>query len=277
MNTPGPTFVRRRLGHRLERLRRDAGKSQVDVALTKIVTRATLHKIEQGRQSSKWPIVQTLCELYGASPEMTQALIELAKASKDTGWFERYGDAIPRSLGMYLDAELLANEIDIYDPEIIPGALQTPEYARAVFEGEGDFRHGSEPLGVTIEARLERQQRFWRERAPHAILCVVLNEAAVTREFGSRGTMRAQVLHLREIDGQGGTEIRILPWSAGGHPAIYGGYTIFWFPDPLDPTVVYVKNYQGGSYLEDGPSIARLRAIQEHTYSQSIPIKEYRA
>lgn len=275
MSTPGPTFVRRRLGHRLEQLRKAAGRSQVDVDLTGIVTRATLHKIEQGRQPSKWPIVQALCELYGASPEMTQGLVELAKASKGTGWFERYGDAVPRTLGLYLDAELLASRMSIYDPEIIPGTLQTPDYARAVFEGEGDFRYGSEPLDVMIEARLERQQRFWRESASRAILCVILNEAAVVREFGGRGTMSAQVNYLREIDGQGKAEIAILPWSAGGHPAVYGAYTIFEFADPQDPTVAYVDNYRGGSYLEDPSFVARMRAIQEEIHTRSVPIKEY--
>lgn len=276
MSESGSTLVRRRLGKRLERLRKDVGKSQVDVELTGIVRRATLHKIEEGRQSSKWPIVQALCELYGASAEATFELVELAKASKGIGWFERYGDVVPRTLGMYLDLELAASEIDIYDPEIIPGTLQTADYARAVFTGEGDFRHGSEPIDALVDARLERQRRFWRERPPHAILRVVLNEAAVSREFGGCDTMRVQVDHLREVDGQSGTEVRVLPWSAGGYAAIYGGYTIFVCPDPQDPTVAYVANYQGGSYLEDPPSIARMRAIQDGIYAQSVSIKEYR-
>lgn len=277
MGRSGPTFVRRRLGNRLARLRKEAGKSQVDVALTGIVTRVTLHKIEEGQQSSKWPIVQALCHLYGADPETTRGLVELAKASKGTGWFERYGDAIPRTIGMYLEAELTANRIDIYDPEVIPGTLQTTDYARAIFEGEGDFRYGSEPLDLMIEARMERQQRYWHQRPPDAIMSVVLNETAVARHIGGRDTMDAQVERLCEIDSQGKAKIAILPWSAGGHPAIYGAYTIFEFPDPQDPTVVYMDNYRGGSYLEDVSWIIRMRAIQERIRTKSIPIKEYRA
>lgn len=274
MTSSGSTFVRRQLGARLRKLRNEAGKSQADVAAASIVSEVTLWRIEAGVTSVKWPMVKSLCELYGTDMETAHALVDLAKASKGTGWFERHGDVVPQRLGIYLGAEQAASKISAYEAEVIFGTLQTADYAAALFRGEHP-RDSAERIDQLVEVRMERQQRFWTARSNDARLAVVLNEAALAREVGSRATMSAQVDHLRALDGERGLEIRVLPWSAGAHPAIYGGCTVLEFPHPEDPTVVYVNNYTGGQYLEEARDVTRMLDVLQRVFNAAQPIKEY--
>lgn len=274
MTSSGSTFVRRQLGARLRKLRDEAGKSQADVAAASIVSEVTLWRIEGGTTSVKWPIVKSLCELYGTDVETTYALIDLAKASKGTGWFERYGDAVPQRLGMYLGAEQAATRIRVYESELIFGTLQTAEYTRALFRGERP-RDSAERIDQLVEVRRERQDHFWSTRRPDKELLVVLNEAALAREVGSRATMRGQLVHLRELSGQDGVEIKVLPWSAGAHPAIYGGCTVFEFPHEEDPMVVYVESYMGGQFLTEDADVNRMLSVWQRVFDLSKSIKDW--
>lgn len=272
MGTGEPRFVRRQLGVRLQRLREEARKSQEDVATTGIASRHTLWRMETGQTASSWMKVEALCRFYGADEPTTQAMVRFSKASSGKSWLEAYDDVVPQALQLYLGCELAACEISIYNPELVPGALQTPEYARAIFAGEGET---AASINRLVEARLERQERFWTKRPVGAVLCAVINEAALARHVGGRATMTRQLHYMREAGERDGVEVRVLGWAAGAHPAIYGGYTIFDFPDREDPTVVYAQNYTGGQYLQEEPFVAQMRAMQETVYHLASPIKEY--
>lgn len=238
-----------------------------------IIRRTHVWRIEQGLSAPRYPTVKELCLFYGADEETTAALVELAKAT-GSGWYERHGDAVPQKLGIYLGAEIAASTIDTYDPEVIHGVLQTEGYARALFEGE---RPEDDPVTIEtlLEARRERQKMFFAGRPEGARLRVVLNEAALAREVGGRATMRRQLDHLSELDGHGGVETLVLPWNAGAHRAIYGGYAIFRFPDS-QPTVTYVENYAGGTFLERKEEVDRMQSVHAGVLRQSITLKEYR-
>lgn len=268
------TFVRRQLGARLRKLREDARMSQEDVAATELLSRVTLWRTESGQRPSRWGTIRALCEMYGADPATTTALVELAKASKGTGWYERYGDAVPETLQIFMGAELAARRIFHFDPEVVYGALQTEDYTLALFRGESPDS-SPEHLDRLLAARRERKERFWSGRPDDAVLCVVLNEAALVREVGGRETMCRQVDHLKEASGQRGVEVRVLRWSAGAHPAIYGGYTLFEFRDHEDPTVVFAENYAGGQYMEDEHQVRRMLDVWQRIHDPSVPVKEY--
>lgn len=88
--------------------------------------------------------------------------------------------------------------------------------------------------------------------------------------------MRAQAGHLRELSGRRGVEVRILPYSAGSHPAIYGGFTIFDFPSAADlPMVVHTEGYTGGSYFEGEEDVREMDRRWTRVLDLSISIKEF--
>jgi hypothetical protein len=271
-----PTFLRRQLGSRLRQHRIAAGKSVLDVDASRIVSDSTLWRIEAGVTSTKPGVVKELCDLYEVDAKIRASLVTMARASASTdGWFEQYGDAVPSGLELYLGAEQAASSIRVYDTEVIFGILQTPEYAAALFRGEHPAE-SSARIETLVKARMERQQQFWKHRPSDAVLCVVLSEAALAREVGGRETMTRQVDQLRELCGQPENEVdvRFLPWSRGGHPAIYGGFTIFDFPEPEDHPVVYMESYTGGKYFP-GSDAGRALAAWERVFDLSVPIEEH--
>lgn len=269
-----PTFERRQLGGRLKQFRNAAGKTRQGVNDSGVVSDSTLWRIEAGLVAVKGGTVMGLCALYGVDRETTDSLVALARATEGAGgWFEAYGDVVPARLELYLGAEQAASDIRAYDTEVIFGTLQTPEYAAALFKAEYP-EEPSERIDLLVQARLERQKQFWEHRPKDASLSVVLSQAALEREVGGRGTMAAQIAYLREVSGHRGVEVGIMPWSAGGHPAIYGAFTILEFSEPQDPPVVYVESYLGGQYLRFSDA-GRILTAWEQVFDRAVPIKEH--
>lgn len=258
----------------MKQLRVHARRSRADVAVTGILSESTLSRLENGIVATHWGRIKLLCELYGADNYTEQQLIKMSKAGRDgDGWFERYGEDVPEALAMFIGAEQAARQIKTYDPEVIPGALQSQEYARALFIGESP-QSSPERIAFLVDGRMERRKQYWARRPDDGVLTVILGEAALAREVGSRATMSCQRQELREVSGER-VEIRVLPWTVGAHPAIYGGYTIFEFSDPEDPTVIFFENYNGGQYLQDEEVVCRMNKVWKRLHSLAIPIKEY--
>jgi transcriptional regulator with XRE-family HTH domain len=267
------SFVQRQLGWQMKQLRVNARKSRADVAVSGILSESTMSRLENGIVATHWGKIKLLCEFYGADDATTQQLIARAKAAREgDGWLEQYWEGMPPQ-ALFVSAEQTAAEIYTYDPEVIPSALQTEDYARALFSGEL-LRSSPGNIDSLVDARMERRARYWSQRPDGAQLTIILGEAALARLVGGYGTMSRQRERLREIDDDR-AQIRVLPWAAGAHPAIYGGYTIFRFSDPDDGPVIFFENYSGGQYLQEEDVVRRITHVWERLHGLSIPIKEY--
>lgn len=158
MPVTGPTVVRRQLGRRLRRLREQASRTEQEVERAKVCSRTTLWRIESGKAPVKMTTVRGLCWFYGAEPEVTDALTRLANGTDEHGWWESHGDALPDWFRLYVGLEAAASDIQTYDPELIHGLMQTPEYARAVFRA-------AEPA-ASVEAIERRVSLGWSGSSP---------------------------------------------------------------------------------------------------------------
>src|SRR5690606_4324314 len=132
MKDSGTTVPRRQLGRELRRLREEAGIQVSAAAQALEWSGPKLWRIERGLTSMRSLDVEQMCRLYGADDRTTEALTSLAKATKDRGWWHAYGDVIPRWFELYVGLEAAASGLRAYEPELIPGLLQTPGYAREV-------------------------------------------------------------------------------------------------------------------------------------------------
>jgi hypothetical protein len=201
----------------------------------------------------------------------TKALSDLAKRTDDHGWWEDYS-AIPDWFGLYVDLEAMAISVQIWDPELVHGLLQTPGYVRALFAANRPDL-GNAAVDQRIRSRAERQQALHRENPLR--LTAVFGAAVLQRQVGGKEAMADQLQRMRDLAALGHVDIRVLPWEVGPHAAMHtGAFTILSCPGD-DPDVVYREGHTGAQYMEMPAELEAYRGIFAKVYDQSIPIREY--
>jgi transcriptional regulator with XRE-family HTH domain len=248
-----PTVRQRRLAQALRELRHEAGLTQDAVAARMGWHSSKLFRLENARSPRvDWLDVRELMDLYGVTSPHREALIQLARDARMMGWWTPYRDVFT---GSYVALEDEASAMRLYCPELVPGLLQTEHYARAVIRA---VRPGYDDESVErrVTARLVRQKALLdRENSPE-LLCV-LNEAVLRRQVGDGHLMAAQLRALADAASRPRLTLQVLPFSAGAHAALEGGFVLIEFPDEQDPDVVYVEGIMGDLYLESVEEIKR--------------------
>ncbi|GHJ34476.1 hypothetical protein Sm713_00850 [Streptomyces sp. TS71-3] len=151
----GSTVPRRQLGRHLRDLRNRA-RLTVRAAAKKLEwSEAKMWRIETGQTPLRSLDVEAMCTIYGAPPDLTEALTALAKETKARGWWHAYGDVIPEGFDVYVGLEEAAESLSSYESDIVPGLLQTPGYTREIIRthvrGIGD-----EDLEGRVRLRIDR-------------------------------------------------------------------------------------------------------------------------
>lgn len=249
----GPTAVRMLLGARLRKLREAAGVSREDAGYAIRGSESKISRLELGRTRCKPRDISDLLSLYGVSEGERATLLAMAGSANAAGWWQQYSDAVPAWFAPYLGLEQAAEVIRCYEVQFVPGLLQTPDYARAVFQIEA----GSDPdldAEQQVSVRMRRQQILHRPRP--ARLWAVIDEAALRRTIGGAPVMRAQLEHLIEMARLTHVSIQVAPFSLGGRAVASGPITVLRFPEAELPDVVYLERHATGVYL--GKSADRL-------------------
>ena len=273
MPVTGQRVVRRTLGRRLTRLRTATGKSRREVAEARLgISEPTLHRIETGKVPVTVANVRALCWLYGVDASITDALAELALGTSQEEWWDS-SPVIPDWFKLYVGLEASAGRISSYDGEIVPGELQTEQYARAVFAAEGP--PDPEAADRHVKLRMQRQQALFSRR-PEPQMVTVLGESVLTRPVGGEAVLNAQIEHLQRVARRDNVQVKVLPWSVGAHAAMAGAFRILDFEDPEDPDVVYLESHVGALYLEEPEEVDEYRRIFDLISKDAIPVEEYR-
>lgn len=274
MQPHGRTLRRRALGAELRRYRTAAGISVRGLAPLAKLQPGTISKIENGRQAILPKNVLLILQALGAPADDVARLVAMAGAEEREAWWQQYADSVPTWFQDYVDLEGDAAEISTYAPELVDGLLQTPAYADAVARvTEPGFTEEQLRRGVAL--REARQARLTQEDPPR--LHVVLNEAAVRRGFGSPETMRGQLRRLAEMTEHPSVTIQVLPFSAGGHPAVKGGFTVLRFPaEVADADSVYIETEMDGVWLDRPEDVSRYAAVFTRVSEMALPVSETR-
>ena len=249
-----PTLRGRRLAVELMRRREASGLSREEAARQLEWSTSTIFRIETGRNRPQPGNVRVLLDLYGVSGAERDGLIQLARDARQPGWWHSFRDVLPNPYEVYIGLEGGAASIRNFEPVVVPGLLQTEEYARAMFRG-GPRELERDDVERRIEVRLARQQILTRDDRPR--LWAVIDEAAIHRLVGGPAVMRAQLGHLIDTAEQGKTTVQVVPYRAGAHAGTTGPFVILDFPEPTDPSVVYVETLAGDIYLEERADVNR--------------------
>jgi transcriptional regulator with XRE-family HTH domain len=266
--------VRRQLGRRLRQLRDRTGMSIDQVVAERHlgISRAKLFKLEAGKHPAKPQDIAVLCARYGVPPADIEPLQALALATQGASWWHQYGeDAVPEWFSLYIDLEPMAASIRKYEAELVPGLLQTRDYALAVYRAQPNADEAE--LERRVAVRMERQTVLDRARPR---LHTVLNEAVLLRTVGGPEVMAAQLTRLREAAERPETTIDVLPLRAGAHAAMNGSFALLDFANPdEDPPMAYVETASSAAYLQKPAELDRYETILVKILSDSISIKEY--
>ena len=268
MSRGGSVVVRRQLGIKLRRLREAAGKSLADVQKSKIASTSKINRIENGRLPVRVETVWALCRLYGADAATTDALAALAPGTEQDGWLEEYGETIvPDHLRLYAGLEASASRIRGFEPEVIKGPLQTPEYAAAIIGC--DPRVNADAVEQRVRFRMERQRTVF-ESSPG--MTVAMGEGALL--CGPPDVMEPQIEHLRALSERPKVDVRVVPFSAGMFPRL-GSFTLLDFDDEEDPSVAYVEVPKGARYFDRAEDREDYEYVFNIIMSKSIEIGEW--
>src|SRR6266478_6547945 len=190
VETTGSTVPRRQLGRYLRELR-NRERLTVKAAAEKLEwSEAKIWRIETGQTSLRSLDVEAMCKIYAAPADLTEALMGLARETKARGWWHAYGDVIPERFDVYIGLEEAASQLSWYESELVPGLLQTEDYARTVIKA-GNPDVASDEIDRRVQVRIARQALVRRPTAP-LDLRVVLNESILRRPVGGPQIMASQ-------------------------------------------------------------------------------------
>ncbi|MFF4789106.1 helix-turn-helix domain-containing protein [Streptomyces sp. NPDC001276] len=267
-----PTVRRRRLGQELRRLRELKGMTAEEVAERLLVSQSKISRLENGRRSISQRDVRDLCGVYEVEDHrIVDSLMQMAKDSRQQGWWHSFGD-IPYSV--YIGLETDAASLRIYDPQVVPGLLQTRQYAEALIAGALPETAPAD-IEKRVQVRMRRQERISAAENPLR-LWTVLDEAALRRIVGSPALMREQLEHLVEQSRLPHVTVQVIPFDMGAHPGLNGQYAILEFPDTADSSVVYIEGVTSDLYLEKANDVQKYSVMYEHLRAQALNVEQSR-
>lgn len=274
-----PSVRGRRLAAELRRLRERTGLTGEQVAHRLGWSGSKLSRIELHRIGVKRDDVRDLLDLYGVDDAHRGELLALADESKQRNWLEVVTASFAPEHAEYFHAEAEARSIWNWEPQVVPGLLQTPEYARAVMQlwltmFPGPVREADR----RVETRLVRQQLLTRD--PPLELSVVIDQSVLHRRFGDRAVMHQQLMRLAEASELPNVAVRIHLLDGTDSPLATGAFSFMQFPQVHDVPmndIVSVEHLDGSFYIEEEDQTFRYRVAFEYLARKSLDPEQSRA
>jgi transcriptional regulator with XRE-family HTH domain len=278
----GPALIRRHIGRRLEALRKHAGLTIRKASAMVELSESTIVRMEDGADNVRFRDVQVrhMLEVYGASEDEREVLLALTaetRAPRTTSWWHNYTKtSLPQWFQVYVQLEDSAETIRLYQVELVPGLLQTYEYASKIMSVPPG-RLDEEERRRRVEVRMERQSLLTRARAPK--IHVALSEAAISRVIGMGvDVAREQLQHLLDVTQKANIVLQVIPWSAGVHAGMTAGagFNILDFPpnpgggEPIEPPLAYVESLTGAMYLTEPPEVNSYEQIWDDLLQRAL-------
>jgi transcriptional regulator with XRE-family HTH domain len=263
-----PTVLQISLGRRLRDLRERAGLSAAQAGERIRVAQSTVTRLEGARTSLNYTTVKALLELYGVTGAEAVEFLALVDKANEYGWWQDFRDVLPVRFGVYVSLESAAAQIRSYEPQVVPGLLQTPAYCEAVirlgFPGDSD-----EAVRRRVALRLQRQRVLTRADSP-PFLWAVIDETALRRPAGSRAVMAEQIEWLLRTADLPNVALQVHAFEAGLHRGAFGPFTLFRFPIPDFPDIACVDSLRGTAYRDETSDVELYRSTFEHLMTGAL-------
>ncbi|GAJ81043.1 hypothetical protein NBRGN_034_00670 [Nocardia brasiliensis NBRC 14402] len=257
-------MLRIALGGQLRKLRESKNITREAAGDAIRGSHAKISRLELGRTGFKERDIRDLLTLYGVTDaEERQRFLELARQANEPGWWHRYSDLLPQWFGTYLGLEQAASKIRTYEAHLVPGLLQTPEYARAVVA----LGYEDADTDRRVQVRQRRQEILHRTDPP--VVWAVIDEAALHRPVGGPRVQREQLEHLIELAQLPNVTVQVLPYSAGEHAAAGSSFSILRFAEAELPDIVYLEHLTSALYLDRRQDLALYLSVMDRLSVQA--------
>jgi transcriptional regulator with XRE-family HTH domain len=241
----------------LRRQRSQASLTQREVAKSLGWSPSKIIRIEQGDVGITVSDLWALLKLYKVEDtDFAAELEEMARGSRKLP-FSDYADVVSDELLRYFRYEASASLIRQFAQAVIPGLLQTDDYARSIFTTN---QLNDVTAAKLLASRRDRRALLDSSDAPDAFF--IIDEGALWRVVGGPEVMGPQLDHLAAMAARARVKIQVLPFAAGAHPALAGPFNLLEFASEDDPDVLFVENPMGDVLYHDDPkvtSVYRLR------------------
>jgi len=248
------TVRQRILGRRLRRLRENAGHTLEAAAAALEISASRLARIETAQQGVDVHVVKSMLDLYDIGGDRWTQTLELVREARKKPWWARYSHGENYT---FVQFEADAEEVQEYATGFIPGLLQTPAYARALFEASFVART-AERLEMAIKVRMFRQQRLTDEGEPLQFTTVI-EEHVLRNPVGGRAVMREQLHRLIGATELPTVTLQVLPANPGAHASLGSGFAVLSFGDLGEPDMACVDHALGQTFVEDEQEVLLAR------------------
>lgn len=253
--TPGPLVARRRLGAELRKLR-DAKRMKLETVAAELeCSLSKISRLETGKGIPRYRDVRDILRVYDVdeNTELGKRLLGWARDGRAATWWSAYSDVLPPKFDEYVELEWDASRIDAYEPHIVHGLLQTPDYAAGVLAAMLPAR-ARDQIDRLVEVRMRRQVALGREDGRLALRCF-LDESALYRVVVNEGVLRAQIEHIIDLVEEADIDVRVLPFRAGVFTNNLNSFSIVQVAGVGE--LVHLETSEGTAILDDPGALAR--------------------
>jgi hypothetical protein len=213
-----------------------------------------ISRLENGQTGSSPRDVRDILALYKVGEAEVDDLLELAKETRQRGWWQQHGAVLTSA---FIGFEAAAHAVRSYEAQCVPGLLQTEEYARNLIAVGGN--DSAEQIQSRVHVRMARQALLTQDD-PLDFWCV-LDEAVLLRPVGGRTVMRGQLEHMAKVSSLDNVTLQVLPFEVGAHAGMEGSFVLLRFPHEGDSDTVYVALATGGVFQEKSDELSRYMSI----------------
>lgn len=261
-----PSIRSRQVAGELRRLRKASGLTTGDAAARLGMSQSKISKLENSLLGLTLEEVATMLGLYQVPGDRREELLDLVRKAAEPGWVQVHGSGLPDQWQALIDWEGKATGLRHFAPLMIPGLLQTADYARAIIVGTAERELSDNELETKVAARLGRQGILSRPIPPE--LHVVFAESALRIPLGTQAVLAEQLRHLMRLSNRQRISIQVVPLSAGPHPGLEGQFALMDFE--ADPSMTYVENRAQSIFIE-GDAVAGYALAWERIRSVALP------
>jgi transcriptional regulator with XRE-family HTH domain len=262
-----PTVKQRRLARKLREARTAAGLTHAHAAAALQCKQPKISKIESAMVGINSDDARTLAETYGLDSEKVERLAKLAREARRKGWYHIFVDAMSNGVAEFMEMEAEATSVCNYEVDVIPGLLQTEDYARAVIKVFDEI--DDDTVETRTDLRMRRQRRFLESGQS---LWAMVDAGALARIVGGPAVHRAQLWHLSNMIEYPTVTFQVIPPEAGEHMAMGTPFACFQFDDGSG--AVAIDHLSGTWCTEEDVVVQRYRFACEHLRAAALSVRE---